>query len=164
MAARKGGMSKLEADVEEPDKSQVFAKYPKFLKEHHAVHFLCDTLRMSISGGGGLVHSGRFAYGAGHRCRGAPEEIGHHVAAALVGTFLGILMCYGFLGPMASNLAKLNEGESQYYNFLRQGSIAFIRGAAPILAVEFARRSIPSHARPTFQEMEAACKGGAPAA
>jgi chemotaxis protein MotA len=197
MAARKGGMSKLEADVEEPDKSQVFSKYPKFLKDHHAVHFLCDTLRMSISGGVGhfeldqmmemdmevhhheahapvaalsavadsLPGLGIVAAVLGvvitmGSLGGPPEEIGHHVAAALVGTFLGILMCYGFLGPMAANLAKHNDSESQYYNFLRLGSMAFIRGAAPILAVEFARRSIPSHSRPTFKEMEQACKGG----
>jgi len=56
-------------------------------------------------------------------------------------------------------MTKLNDSESQYYNCLRTGLIAFVRGAAPILAVEFARRSIPSDVRPTFKEMEAACKG-----
>jgi chemotaxis protein MotA len=91
---------------------------------------------------------------------GPPEEIGHHVAAALVGTFLGILLSYGFFGPIAGSMAHANSSEREYYNFLRIGLISFIRGAAPILAVEFARRSIPAHERPTFKEMEKACKGG----
>src|SRR5450755_4562063 len=79
---------------------------------------------------------------------GPPEEIGHKVAAALVGTFLGILMCYGFLGPISSYLVKLQAGESDYYKVLRAALISFVKGAAPILAVEFARRMIPSHVRP----------------
>jgi chemotaxis protein MotA len=91
---------------------------------------------------------------------GPPEEIGHKVAAALVGTFLGILLCYGFFGPLAANMGKQVEAESRYYYFLRMGLIAFIKGSAPILAVEFARRSIPSDSRPSFKEMESACKGG----
>ena len=57
---------------------------------------------------------------------GPPEEIGHKVAAALVGTFLGILMCYGFLGPLASNMTKMNDAEGDYLRCLRQGVIAFI--------------------------------------
>lgn len=197
MSARKNGLAKLEADVEEPEKSQVFSKYPVFIKNHHAVHFVCDTLRMSISGGVGTfeldqmmemdieIHHhekgepvaalttmadslpglGIVAAVLGvvitmGSLGGPPEEIGHHVAAALVGTFLGILMCYGLFGPIASNMSKINEAEGHYYNVLRQGVIAFIRGAAPILAVEFARRAIPAHVRPTFKEMESACKGG----
>jgi chemotaxis protein MotA len=90
---------------------------------------------------------------------GPPAEIGHKVAAALVGTFLGILLCYGFLGPMAAAMTRANESEAQYYNCLRTGLIAFVRGAAPILAVEFSRRSIPAMVRPSFKEMEATCKG-----
>jgi len=196
--ARKNGLVKLEADVEEPDKSQLFTKYPKFIKDHHAVHFVCDTLRMSISGGVGhfeidqmmemdidIHHHENSAPvtalttvsdafpGLGivaavlgivitmGALGGPPEEIGHHVAAALVGTFLGILLSYGFFGPIAGSMAHANASEREYYNFLRIGLISFIRGAAPILAVEFARRSIPAHERPTFKEMEKACKGGA---
>jgi chemotaxis protein MotA len=95
---------------------------------------------------------------------GPPEEIGHKVAAALVGTFLGILLCYGFFGPLAANMAKANEAEAQFYHCLRVGVAAFVRGSAPILAIEFARRTISSGVRPTFQEMENYCKGSAPAA
>jgi chemotaxis protein MotA len=91
---------------------------------------------------------------------GPPEEIGHKVAAALVGTFLGILLCYGFLGPIASYLAKMNDAEGEYFKVLRMAVISFVKGSAPILAVETARRMIPSHDRPTFKDMEKACKGG----
>jgi chemotaxis protein MotA len=89
---------------------------------------------------------------------GPPEEIGHKVAAALVGTFLGILLCYGFIGPLAANMAKIAEEEHQYHNVLRVLLLAFIKGNPPIQAVEFGRRAIPDRVRPSFQEMEKACK------
>lgn len=196
--ARKNGLVKLEADVEEPDRSQLFTKYNSLMSNHHALHFICDTLRMSISGGVGHfeidqmmeldmevhhheadepVHAlnsmsealpglGIVAAVLGivitmGSLGGPPEEIGHHVAAALVGTFLGILMCYGFFGPLSANMGKINQAEKEYYNFLRVGLISFVKGLAPILATEFARRSIPAHFRPSFKEMEKAVKGGA---
>ncbi len=89
---------------------------------------------------------------------GPPEEIGHKVAAALVGTFLGILMCYGFLGPLAANIKKQIDAEGEYFSSLRIGLLAGMKGASPILAVEAARRAIPHHVRPTFQEMDKACR------
>jgi chemotaxis protein MotA len=196
--ARKNGMAKLESDLDEPEKSAIFTKYPGFLKNHHALDFFCDTVRMSISGGVGPFeldqlmeldmevqhHEGSepaaalttvadalpglgivaavlgvvITMGA---LGGPPEEIGHKVAAALVGTFLGILLCYGFLGPLASNIAKMNEGHAQYMGFLRMAILAFVKGTAPSLAVEFARRAIPTHLRPGFKETEAIIKGGA---
>ena len=85
---------------------------------------------------------------------GPPEEIGKHVAAALVGTFLGILMCYGLVGPIAGNMAKIADDEHAYYNVLRVLIISFMKGSAPVLAVEFGRRAIPGHLRPSFQETE----------
>ncbi|GAB4415411.1 MAG: hypothetical protein OHK0021_22230 [Bryobacter sp.] len=91
---------------------------------------------------------------------GPPEEIGEHVAAALVGTFLGILFCYGIFGPLASNMQKIAEGEVEFMNSVRAGVGAYIRGAAPMLAVEMMRRSIPPHVRPSFKDMEAKLKGG----
>jgi chemotaxis protein MotA len=84
---------------------------------------------------------------------GPPEEVGHKVAAALVGTFLGILLCYGFVGPLAANLTKLNEHEAHYYQVLRRGVAAFTKGVAPLSAVEAARRNIPNHLRPSYEEM-----------
>jgi chemotaxis protein MotA len=198
MHARKQGMARLEEDIENPGKSQILSKYPKFLKNHHAVHFICDTLRMAISGGvpafdldqmmemdmevhhhhaqqpiaalssvaDALPGLGIVAAVLGvvitmGSLGGPPEEIGHKVAAALVGTFLGILMCYGFLGPLAANMTKLNDAEGDYLRCLRQGVIAFVKGSAPILAVEFARRSVPGDLRPSFKELETACRGGA---
>jgi len=199
--ARKYGIVKLEQDIEEPHKSQIFSQYPRFLKDHHTVPFVCDTLRMAIMGGvepfqldqmmeldmevhhqessdpvSALTSVADSLPGLGivaavlgvvitmGSLGGPPEEIGHKVAAALVGTFLGILMCYGFFSPLAQNMARVNQAESQYYNCLRVAIISFVKGSAPILAVEFARRTIPHQVRPTFREMEAACKAAGAAA
>jgi chemotaxis protein MotA len=85
----------------------------------------------------------------------APEMVGQKVAAALVGTFLGIVLCYGVAGPLASSLGHLAEQHTQFLEVLRTGMVAFARGASPILAVEYARRSIPVEARPSFLELEA---------
>jgi chemotaxis protein MotA len=97
---------------------------------------------------------------------GPPEEIGHKVAAALVGTFLGILLCYGFVGPIASNMAKSAEEEHAFLYVMRVLIVSFLKGTAPIMAIEVARRAVPGHVRPSFKEMEQACRGGgtAPAA
>lgn len=199
-AARKGGLDKLESDIEEPAQSQIFTKYPQFLANHHAVDFMCDTFRMVISGGVGAfemdqlmeldmeVHHQELQVpvtalssmadslpGLGivaavlgvvitmGALGGPPEQIGHKVAAALVGTFLGILLCYGFFGPIGSYLSKQNDAESQYLQCLRVAILAMIRGTAPRLAVEFARRAIPSDLRPSFKEMEEGCKAVASA-
>jgi len=91
---------------------------------------------------------------------GPKEAIGEKVAAALVGTFLGILLCYGIFGPLAGAMNKNNDAESQYMGFLRMAALAFTKELSPILAVEMARRSIPPGVRPTFQEMETGCRGG----
>ncbi|HZQ70888.1 MAG TPA: flagellar motor stator protein MotA [Terriglobales bacterium] len=95
---------------------------------------------------------------------GPPEEIGHKVAAALVGTFLGILLCYGLVGPLAANMAKAAEEESAYLQVIRVVMISFLKGTAPIMAVEFGRRAVPGHVRPSFQQVEKTCRGGGAAA
>lgn len=201
---RKGGLSALEPDIEDPEKSEMFNKYPKITKDHHKLDFICDTLRMAMTGtishydldsmieldldvhhheaqgpvsaltsvadalpGLGIVAAVLGVVITMGSIGGPPAEVGHKVAAALVGTFLGILLCYGFLSPLAANMTRSNDAATQYYNCLRTGLIAFVRGAPPILAIEFARRSIPHEVRPGFKEMEAAIKGGgkeAPAA
>ena len=89
---------------------------------------------------------------------GPPSEIGHKVGAALVGTFLGILMCYGFVGPMATSLEHRVDQEGQYLVTIKAGILALSKGLAPAIAVEFARRSIPSELRPTFAETEQYCR------
>jgi chemotaxis protein MotA len=199
--ARKAGMAKLEGDIEDPAKSEVLKKYPKFLKDHHAVHFLCDTIRTSLSGivapfeldqmmeldmevhhhesnipilalmtvadalpGLGIVAAVLGVVITMGSLGGPPEEIGHKVAAALVGTFLGILLCYGFFSPLAANMTKIIDAEAQYYQTLRVAIIGFAKGVAPVIAVEFARRAIPHALRPSFKEFETAIKGGASAA
>jgi chemotaxis protein MotA len=193
--ARKEGSIAIEADVEDPDKSAIFSKYPEFLKDHHVLHFVCDTMRMAITGGvnpfdvdqmmeldmevhhhsaaqpGMALNSMADALpGLGivaavlgivvtmGALGGPPEEIGKKVAAALVGTFLGILLCYGMIGPLASNMAKSVDEEHSYYHVLRVVMLAFIKGTAPIMAVEMGRRAIPGHSRPSFAEVEKACR------
>jgi chemotaxis protein MotA len=196
--ARKAGTAKLEEEVDNPAKSPIFSKYPKFLKSHHALYFLCDTLRMAVSGGVDPLEMDQMMevdMEVHHResqepiaalstmadslpglgivaavlgvvitmgaLGGPKEEIGRRVAAALVGTFLGILLCYGLFGPLAAAMSKENDAEGHYFGFLRMAALGFLKGLAPILAVELARRAIPTSVRPTFQEMETACRGGA---
>jgi chemotaxis protein MotA len=89
---------------------------------------------------------------------GPPEEIGKHVAAALVGTFLGILLCYGVVGPVAANMRKIADEHNEYLNVLRVLLLAFLKGSAPMIAIELGRRAIPAYARPSFDEMERGCK------
>src|SRR3984893_14670495 len=159
--ARKEGLVALETDIEDPDQSPLFANYKDFVKDHHAVAFVCDTMRMAVSGGvevfdldqmldadmevhhheasepvaalstmaDALPGLGIVAAVLGvvitmSALGGPPEEIGKKVAAALVGTFLGILLCYGFLGPMAANIKKQTNAESEYFLCLRMGLLA----------------------------------------
>lgn len=193
--ARKEGAIAIEADIESPEQSQTFSKYPAFLKDHHVRDFVCDTMRMSITGGVspfdvdqmmeldmevhhhnagqpnqaltsmadalpglGIVAAVLGVVVTMGALGGPPEEIGHKVAAALVGTFLGILLCYGMIGPLSSNMAKLVDEEHSYYHVLRVVMLAYIKGTAPIMAVEMGRRAIPGHVRPSFQEVEKACR------
>jgi chemotaxis protein MotA len=90
---------------------------------------------------------------------GPVEELGQHVAAALVGTFLGILLAYGFVGPMATSLTAIIEDESKVYECIKVCLMATLNGYAPQIAVEFGRKSLYSHNRPGFQELEDFVKG-----
>ena len=194
--ARKDGLMALESDVEEPEKSAVFSKNPAFIKNHHVRDFVCDSLRMAITGvdtfeldqmldldmevhhhdatqptaalstmadslpGLGIVAAVLGVVITMGALGGPPEEIGHKVAAALVGTFLGVLLCYGLVGPVAANMARAAEEEHAFLAVLRVLIVSFLKGSAPIMAVETARRAIPGHVRPSFQELEKACRGG----
>jgi chemotaxis protein MotA len=198
--ARKEGLMSLETDVEDPGKSPIFSKYPKFLKDHHVRDFLCDTLRMAVTGsdpfdldqlmeldmevhhheasqpitalssmadslpGLGIVAAVLGVVITMGALGGPPEEIGRKVAAALVGTFLGILLCYGLVGPLAANMSKAADEERAYHGVLRVLVISFLKGTAPIMAVEVGRRAIPGHLRPSFQEVEKTCRAGGSAA
>ncbi len=193
--ARREGLVALEGDTETPDQSPILTKYPAFLGDHHARDFVCDTLRMAISGGvdpfdvdqmmeldmevhhhdsgqpvASLSNMADSLPGLGivaavlgvvitmGALGGPPEELGHKVAAALVGTFLGILLCYGLVGPMAANMAKSADEEQAFYHVMRVVMVAFIKGTSPVLAIEIGRRAVPGHVRPNFQETEQYCK------
>ncbi|MEG2139770.1 MAG: hypothetical protein RRY20_03155, partial [Bilophila sp.] len=94
------------------------------------------------------------------RHRVAIDEARHHIGAALIGTFIGILLCYGFFGPMAAKLETSAEDTHFYYNAIKEAVAAAIRGSTPIIAVEYGRRAIPHTFRPTFAEMEERLKAG----
>src|SRR3984893_13798206 len=149
--SRKNGITALENDLDEPEKSALFKRHPNFYKDKEAMHFFCDTMRTLVTGGVEthdldqimetdleiLHRQGRLSANALTTVAdslpglgivaavlgvvitmgslgGPPEEIGHKVAAALVGTFLGILLCYGFFGPAAANISKQIDAESDY--------------------------------------------------
>ena len=192
---RKEGLLSVENDVEKPKESAVFKGFPEFLADHHALSFVCDTLRMAITGGvdpfdmdqmmeldmevhhqeamqpvnalttvaDALPGLGIVAAVLGvvitmGALGGPPEEIGHKVAAALVGTFLGVLLCYGLVGPLSANMTKTADEHNDYLHVMRVLLLAFLKGSAPILAIEMGRRAIPARVRPTFDEMEKYCK------
>jgi len=194
--ARKEGLVALENDIEDPDQSPLFSKYPAFAKDHHAMAFVCDTMRMAVSGGvevfdldqmleadmdvqhqeanepvSSLTTTADSLPGLGivaavlgvvitmGALGGPPEEIGRKVAAALVGTFLGILLCYGLVGPLASRMGKMVDEEHSFMMVLRVTMIAFLKGVAPIMAVEIGRRTVPGHVRPSFTAIDEACRG-----
>jgi chemotaxis protein MotA len=90
---------------------------------------------------------------------GPPEELGYHVGAALVGTFLGILLAYGFVGPMAVMLEHIAGDESNFYQCIKVCLMATLNGYAPQIAVEFGRKTIMSAERPGFVELEEHIKG-----
>jgi chemotaxis protein MotA len=192
---RRQGLLSVEMDVEKPKESAIFKNYPEFINDHHARDFVCDTLRMAITGGvepfdmdqmmeldmevhhqeemepvsalttvaDALPGLGIVAAVLGvvitmGSLGGPPEEIGEKVAAALVGTFLGILLCYGVAGPLSSNMSKSAANHNSYLHVLRVLMLSFLKGGAPMIAIEMARRAIPAHVRPSFDEMEKHCK------
>ena len=85
--------------------------------------------------------------------------VGEHVAAALVGTFLGVLLAYGFVGPLATNLEVALEEKMRYLETIKTCLVAYAKGNPPIIAVEMARRTIFSEERPTFGELENYMRG-----
>jgi chemotaxis protein MotA len=200
--ARRDGLMGLESHVETPKESALFKKYPQVVRNHHAMTFLTDTLRLIISDanlaandlddlmdvdletsheehskpskilqvvGDALPGLGIVAAVLGivitmGHIDGPPAEVGHHVGAALVGTFLGVLLAYGFCQPLSSNLGAKAEEEQRYLLAMKQVLLAFHKGSMPATAVEFARRSILSAQRPDFSELEKACSASRSAA
>lgn len=90
---------------------------------------------------------------------GPPEQIGEKVAAALVGTFLGVLLAYGVFAPLSKATEHIAACEAQYLACMKNALLAFARGDSPLICAEFARRNIEPELRPSFGEMEDACRG-----
>lgn len=198
---RKDGPQAVEKHIEEPTSSEIFKAYPSFLKNHHAVEFLCDTMKITLSAdlsqydvddlldqdikviheeehkaqhgiqqvadalpGLGIVAAVLGIVHTMDYLTAGVEKIGQLVAAALVGTFLGVLMCYGFIAPIATKMSDDISVQGRYLMAIKAALVALQRGAPPLVCIEFARRSILPHERPTFEEMDAASKEGKKAA
>ena len=197
MKIRKEGVMAIEADLEAPDKSALFKKYPKILEDHHMIQFITDCLRLIVGGnldpheleslleyelethhkeqhepshavqqvadalpGFGIVAAVLGIVNTMSALDGADTAtIGHKVGAALVGTFLGILVAYGFIGPIASAMAHRAHEEGKAFEVVKMALVASVRGYAPPVAVEFARKLLFAEDRPTFGELEAQLKG-----
>lgn len=191
LLGRRNGMIALEEHVLEPKKSSIFTRYPLFSANHHAVEFLCGSLRPIIDGkikpdqlrllldaemermendhhapvnvltktgdampGFGIVAAVLGIVITMASISGPIEQIGEHVAAALVGTFLGILISYGFLNPLAMNLEFMGTAELDYTRCIAACVTGFAGGMAPVTAVELGRRGLSSDLRPTGEELE----------
>ena len=193
--ARKDGLVAIESHIEKPKESALFKKFPDVLHQHHAVEFLCDSMRLVLVGSvpahdleslmdseidihhenesktAGVLQKVADAFpGIGivaavlgivvtmGAIAGPIEVIGEKVGAALTGTLIGVLLAYGFVGPLSTAIEFANSAESRYYSFIKSAIVAFAKGFSPIVAAEFARRSIFSEDRPSFAEMENAVK------
>jgi chemotaxis protein MotA len=192
---RKEGLISIEADIEHPEQSPLFRKFPAIVKEKHLLNFICDNLKVIITTSippheldglldieietghhesmvpshalnkiaDGLPGLGIVAAVLGivltmGKIDQPPAVLGHSIGAALVGTFLGILLCYGFIGPMAANLDYKAQEEAVSYQVIKLAIVAFVGGSAPQIAVEFGRRAIPGDDKPTFAELEKAVR------
>jgi chemotaxis protein MotA len=187
----KGNMLGLEAHVENPEASEIFKRYPHVLHNHHAISFLCDTLKVQISSpmspydlddlmeqdiqaahteenhapatvtriGDAMPGLGIVAavlgvvITMGHLSEGK-EVIGHSVAAALVGTFIGILLSYGFIQPLAAKMEGDIASHGKVLEVMKACLLTFAKDASPKVCIEFARRTIPPEVRPSFKELD----------
>lgn len=194
---RKEGLMSIETDVEAPEESAVFTKYPQLLADHHLIEFITDYLRIMVSGNlnafeienlmdneldthhfeseipahavqkiaDGLPAFGIVAavMGVVHTMESVgapPSELGMLIAHALVGTFLGILLAYGFGSPVASVLEQRALEGSKMFQTVKVTLLASLNGYAPAVAVEFGRKVLYSSERPTFKELEDFVKQG----
>lgn len=188
---RKEGLMSIEGDVENPEASPIFSKYPKILADHHLVEFITDYLRLMVGGSLNAFeienlmdveiethhHEGAIApsavnsmadgmpafgivacvMGVVHTMESVgapPAELGLLIAKALVGTFLGILLGYGFIAPLAKILEYRLEDQTRILQTVKVTLLASLNGYAPQVAVEFGRKVLASHDRPSFKELE----------
>ncbi|WP_018152051.1 flagellar motor stator protein MotA [Leeia oryzae] len=188
---RKEGLMSIEGDVEEPEKSPIFSKYPKILHDHHLIDFITDYLRLMVGGNlnafeienlmdneiethhhEGAIPSGAIAklgdalpaFGIVAAVMGVvhtmgslqlpPPELGELIGAALVGTFMGILLAYGMVGPLSTVLEFKADESTKVYQTVKVTLLASLNGYAPQIAVEFGRKVLYSTERPSFKELE----------
>jgi chemotaxis protein MotA len=193
--ARKEGLMAIESDVENPEASPLFQKYPTVGTDHHVVEFVTDYLRMMVSGNlnaheiESLMdneidthhHEEHAAVAALQRMAGAlpafgigaavlggvntmgsvgqpPAVLGGMIGSALVGTFLGIFLAYGFAEPLAGLLEQKVEEATKELQCIKTTLLASMQGYAPMTAIEFGRKVLYSTERPTFSELEAHVK------
>lgn len=194
--ARKDGLMSIEADIEEPDTSELFQRYDRLMKENKVVTFICDYMRMIISGGTSpfeldnlmtleLETHEEESHAPSHALNRVadalpgfgivaavlgivitmgmlgsdPQKLGQHVAAALVGTFIGILFAYGVVGPISSALAHRATQEGKLLECAKAAILANLQGYSPKVAVEFGRKTMFTHLRPSFTELEEHVRG-----
>ena len=192
---RKEGLMSIEGDVENPEGSPIFSKYPTLASDHHVMEFITDYLRMMVGGNLNAMEIENLmdieiethhheveipahivtkladatpAFGIVVAVMGVvnvmgsvgepPPVLGKMIGGALVGTFFGILLAYGFVAPVATILEnKAHEG-SKIYQVIKVVLLASMSGYAPQVAVEFGRKVLFSSDRPTFAELEAELK------
>ena len=194
--SRREGMMAIESDVENPNASAIFARYPAILMNEPLARFIADYFRIISSGnlashelealmeqeidarlheieapanalskvadalpGFGIVAAVLGIVITMASIGGDPAVIGQHVAAALVGTFMGILFAYGLVGPVSTRMKHIAEDEIKLYEAAKASIIASMNGLAPQLAIEFGRKSLFTHGRPTFDEVDSKVRG-----
>ena len=185
------GVIALESHIEKPHDSTIFSRYPNLMKDHFAIDFICDTLRMmtmnledphqvedamekqlekhhhealgpshAISSlADGLPALGIVAAVLGViKTMGAitepPEVLGTMIGGALVGTFLGVFMAYGMVGPLANRMKEVVDEEGSFYRIIQAVLVAHLHGNAAQISVEIGRGNVPSTAQPSFLELE----------
>jgi chemotaxis protein MotA len=192
---RKEGMMAIEADIEDPAKSALFQKHAAITADHHLTEFVCDYLRMMVSGNMNPFEIESLmdqeidthhheAMGPAHAIQkvgdalpafgivaavlgvvktmasvgAAPAVLGQMIAGALVGTFLGILLAYGFVSPLSALMEQRCDEGTKELQCVKATLLASLQGYAPAVAVEFGRKVLYSTERPSFSELESHVK------
>jgi len=192
------GVVALEPHIEKPHESKIFERYPKILKDHFAVDFICDTFRMTTMNLDDphqiedamekqLEKHHHDALKGAHALQGMadalpalgivaavlgiiktmgaisepPEKLGAMIGSALVGTFLGVFLAYGFVGPFASRISAVHEEEGTFYRIIKDVMVAHLHGNAAQISVEIGRGGVPSSMQPTFSQLEEAVTAAA---
>jgi chemotaxis protein MotA len=187
------GVIALESHIEKPAESAIFSRYPKLMKDHFAIDFICDTLRMMTMNledphqveqamehllekhhhealkpahalqnmADALPALGIVAAVLGViKTMGAitepPEVLGSMIGGALVGTFLGVFLAYGLVGPMAARMKDVIDEDASFYKIIQATLVAHLHGNAAQISVEIGRGEVPSLAQPSFTELEEA--------